>query len=209
MPGEQVAGFEGDERVKAAMTENGTRVACDFVVAGIGIRPTVPSFVGTGPAVSNGLLVDARCRASVPDVFGAGDVANIDHPVFGRIRVEHYNNAEKQGRAVARSMLGSDAAYDYIYSFWSDQFDDKLEYVGYAREWDQFVLRGSIGERRFLGFYLQSGRLLAAVGYNRGGDPELEADSEMAACARLVASHATPPAQKLADDGVDLWSLVP
>ena len=88
--------------------------------------------------------------ASAPDIYAAGDVANHLHPVFGRVRVEHYNNAEKQGRAAARSMLGSSIPYDYIHSFWSDQYEHKLEYVGHATTWDEFVVRGSLQERNSL-----------------------------------------------------------
>jgi len=154
------------------------------------------------------VLVDERCRASQPGVYAAGDVANHLHPLFGRVRVEHYNNAEKQGRAAARSMLGSTDPYDYVHSFWSDQYDHKLEYVGHAAQWDQFVVRGSLEERRLVGFYLRGGQLLAAVGLDRGGDPELDEDSEMAACARLVAQRARPTAAQLADEGLELWSLV-
>jgi 3-phenylpropionate/trans-cinnamate dioxygenase ferredoxin reductase subunit len=204
---EQITAFEGSERVEAAVTANGRRVACDFAVAGVGIEPDVPSFAGSSLALSNGVLVDERCRASDPDVYAAGDVANQLHPIFGRVRVEHYNNAEKQGRAVARSMLGSSAPYDYIHSFWSDQYEHKLEYVGHAVKWDDFLVRGSLGEHKLVGFYLKGRQILAAVGLDRGGDPELEEDSEMAACARLVALRATPAPSELADEGVDLWSL--
>jgi 3-phenylpropionate/trans-cinnamate dioxygenase ferredoxin reductase subunit len=205
---EQVAGFEGSERVEAALTDKGGRVACDFVVAGVGIQPEVPTFVGASVAQSNGVDVDERLRASQPDLYAAGDVANHLHPVFGRVRAEHYNNAEKQGRAAGRSMLGSTDPYDYIHTFWSDQYEHKLEYVGHATDWDQFIIRGSLEERKLVGFYLQDGLLLAAVGLDRGGDPELDKDSEMAACARLVGQRASPTPAELTDENVDLWSLV-
>jgi 3-phenylpropionate/trans-cinnamate dioxygenase ferredoxin reductase subunit len=138
----------------------------------------------------------------------AGDLANILHPLFGRVRVEHYNNAEKQGAAAARSMLGSTAPYDYIYTFWSDQYEHKIEYVGYVTKWDEFVVRGSVEEGKLIGFYLVDGAVLAAVGLDRGGDPELDLDGEMAACGRLVAARARPAPAVLADDRTDLWSLV-
>jgi 3-phenylpropionate/trans-cinnamate dioxygenase ferredoxin reductase subunit len=104
-------------------------------------------------------------------------------------------------------MLGSDAPYDYIHSFWSDQYEHKLEYVGHATEWDQFVVRGSVEDGEFVGFYLQDGQLRAAAGLDRGGDPELDTDSEMAACARLVGLRTRPDPSRLADERVDLWSL--
>jgi 3-phenylpropionate/trans-cinnamate dioxygenase ferredoxin reductase component len=204
----RLTGFEGSDGVEAALTADGRRVGCDFAVVGAGIEPDVPTFVGASVTQSNGVLVDERCRTSDPDTYAAGDVANQAHPLFGRVRVEHYNNGEKQGRAAARSMLGAATPYDYVHSFWSDQYEHSIEYVGHASSSDRLVVRGSLEERRFLGFYLRDGRLQAAVGLDRGGDPEAETDSEMAACARLVAQRATPTADELADEGADLWSLV-
>jgi len=204
LPGDQIAGFEGTERLAAAVTAAGRRITCDFAVAGIGIEPHVP---GVAVAQQNGILADELCRASAPDVYAAGDVANHLHPLFGRIRVEHYNNAEKQGAAAARSMLGSTAPYDYLYTFWSDQYEHKIEYVGHVTKWDEFVVRGSVADRKLIGFYLVDGVVRAAVGLDRGGDPELDLDGEMAACARLVAARARPAPAVLADDRTDLRSL--
>jgi 3-phenylpropionate/trans-cinnamate dioxygenase ferredoxin reductase component len=208
LAGDQVVAFEGTERLEAAVTAAGQRVACDFVVAGIGIVPDLAAVSGSPIAQANGILTDELCRTSVADVYAAGDVANHLHPLFGRVRVEHYNNAEKQGRAAARSMLGSTAAYDYIYSFWSDQYEHKIEYVGHVTHWDDFVVRGSLAEGKLVGFYLVGGVVSAAVGLDRGGDPELDRDSEMAASARLVAARARPDPSALTDEHTDLWSLV-
>ena len=204
LAGDQVAAFEGTERVEAVVTAAGRRIACDFAVAGVGIQPDVPP---VAVEQQNGILVDAQCRTSAADVYAAGDVANIDHPLFGRIRVEHYNNAEKQGAAVARSMLGSTDPYDYLYTFWSDQYEHKIEYAGYVRTWDDFVIRGSLEEAKLVGFYLVDGVVRAVVGLDRGGDPELDTDGEMAAGARLVAARARPAPGVLADEHTDLWSL--
>ena len=204
LPGDQVAAFQGAERLEAVVTGTGRRIACDFAVAGIGIQPDVPA-VPVGQ--DNGILTDELCRASAPDVYAAGDVANHLHPLFGRVRVEHYNNAEKQGRAAARSMLGSTAPYDYLYSFWSDQYEHKIEYVGHADTWDEFVVRGSVADAKLIGLYLVGGVVRAAVGLDRGGDPELDLDGEMAACARLVAAQARPAPGVLADERTDLRAL--
>jgi 3-phenylpropionate/trans-cinnamate dioxygenase ferredoxin reductase subunit len=204
LPGEQVASFEGTGRVEAVVTAAGRRIACDFAVAGVGIEPDIPA---VDVARENGILADELCRASAPDVYVAGDVANQLHPLFGRIRVEHFNNAEKQGAAAARAMLGSTAPYDYLHSFWSDQYEHKIEYVGHAATWDEFVVRGSAEEGRLIGFYLSGGVVLAAAGLDRGGDPELDTDGEMAACARLVSARARPAPAVLADEYTDLWSL--
>jgi 3-phenylpropionate/trans-cinnamate dioxygenase ferredoxin reductase component len=207
LAGEQVAAFEGTERVEAIVTAAGHRVPCDFAVAGIGVEPDIPAVAGSSIAEDNGILVDEQCRTSAADVYAAGDVANHLHPLFGRIRVEHYNNAEKQGAAAARSMLGSTAPYDYVHSFWSDQYEHTIEYVGHVTKWDDFVVRGSLEEGKLVGFYLVDGVVRAAVGLDRGGDPELDRDSEMAACVRLVAERARPARGLLADEHADLWSL--
>jgi 3-phenylpropionate/trans-cinnamate dioxygenase ferredoxin reductase subunit len=207
-PGDQVAAFDGAERLEAVVTSSGKRIACDFAVVGAGITPDVAAVTGSSIAMGNGILADELCRTSAADVYAAGDVANQLHPLFGRVRVEHYNNAEKQGAAAARSMLGSTAPYDYVHSFWSDQYEHKLEYVGHAVKWDDFVVRGSVDEGKLVGFYLLDGLVQAAVGLDRGGDPELDHDSEMAAGARLVALRARPGRGLLADEHVDLWSLV-
>jgi 3-phenylpropionate/trans-cinnamate dioxygenase ferredoxin reductase component len=204
LPEDQVAAFEGTGRLEAVVTGAGHRVACDFAVAGIGIEPEIPDIA---VAQENGILTDEFCRSGAPDVYAAGDVANHLHPLFGRIRVEHYNNAEKQGAAAARSMLGGAAPYDYVHSFWSDQYEHKIEYVGHAASWDEFVVRGSVKQGALIGFYLVDGVVAAAVGVDRGGDPELDLGGEMAACARLVSERARPTSAVLADDRVDLWSL--
>ena len=207
--GDQVTAFEGAERVEAIVSASGHRVACDFAVAGIGIDPEVPAVTGSSIAQQNGILADELCRTSAADVYAAGDMANQLHPLFGRVRVEHFNNAEKQGAAAARSMLGSTAPYEYLHSFWSDQYEHKIEYVGHVTRWDEFVVRGRADEGQLIGFYLVDGVVRAAVGLDRGGDPELDHDGEMAACARLVAVRARPAPGVLADEHTDLWSLAP
>ena len=204
LPGEHVAGFEGAGRVDTVVTASGRRIPCDFAVAGVGIHPEIPE---VAVAQENGILTDGLCQASAPDVYAAGDVANHLHPLFGRVRVEHYNNGEKMGAAAARSMLGATAPYDYLYTFWSEQYEHKIEYVGHASKWDQFVVRGRLAERKLIGFYLVDGVLRAAVSLDRGGDPELDLDGEMAACARLVSAQATPDPAVLEDERTDLWSL--
>jgi 3-phenylpropionate/trans-cinnamate dioxygenase ferredoxin reductase component len=207
LAGAQVAGFEGAQRLEAVVLADGERVACEFAVVGVGIDPEVPAVAGASMAQDNGILVDERCRTSAADIYGAGDVANHLHPILGRVRVEHYNSAGHHGAAAARSMLGSAAPFDYLHNFWSDQYEHTLQYVGHATGWDDFVVRGSVREGRLIGFYLVAGVVRAAVGFDRGGDPEWEPESEMAACARLVARRAHPDRGVLTDERTDLWSL--
>ena len=204
---DQVVRFEGAARVERAVTKIGRRLDCDLAVVAVGIQADVEILKGTEVAVDNGVVVDARCQTNISEIFAAGDVANHLHPLFGRIRVEHYNNAEKQGAAAARSILGSTAGYGYLHTFWSDQYEHKLEYVGHVRRWDEFVVRGSTRNRKLVGFYLAEGVLRAAVGLDRGGDPELDEHGEMAAAGRLIARGARPSPAALADDDQDLDRL--
>ncbi|TMB91057.1 MAG: hypothetical protein E6J45_07410 [Chloroflexi bacterium] len=199
--------FIGDGRVEAVLTSRGARLECDFAVVGAGIEPAVDMLKGSGIAIDNGVIVDARCRTNVEGVFAAGDVANHEHPVFGRVRVEHYNNAERQGRAAARSMLGSGDTYADVHTFWSDQYEHKIEYVGHARRWDQFVVRGTIEQRSFLGFYVEGGHIRAVLGFNRGGDPELDADGDLAAAKLLIHDGKRIAAHVLEDENAPIAEL--
>jgi 3-phenylpropionate/trans-cinnamate dioxygenase ferredoxin reductase subunit len=177
--GDGVDRLEGGERVERVVTQSGRQFECDFVVAGIGIDPEVELLRAAGARISNGVEVDEYCRTSLPDVYAAGDIADHAHPLFGRIRVEHYNNAEKQGRSAAASLVDKGVPYDYVHSFWSDQFDQTVEYVGFATEWDSVTVEGSLPDRDFIVRYLRGGKLLAAAAMGRGGDPESVEPSEL------------------------------
>ena len=187
--GEGVDRLEGGERVERVITKSGRQFECDFVVAGIGIDPEVDLLTAAGARISNGVEVDPYCRTSLPDVYAAGDIADHEHPLFGRIRVEHYNNAEKQGRSAAASLLGQGVPYDYVHSFWSDQFDRTLEYVGFAAEWDSITVEGSLREMDFIVRYIRGGKLLAAAAMGRGGDPEGEEPGELKNIASQIAGY--------------------
>ena len=107
-----VAAFEGSTRVASVITKAGLRLDCDFVVAGIGVEPAVEMLEGSGIHIDNGVVVDAYCETNVSGIYAAGDVANHHHPIFDRqIRVEHWQNAIKQGAAAARNMLGKHVPY--------------------------------------------------------------------------------------------------
>lgn len=203
-----VSAFEGAGRLERLRTKGGRTLECDLVVAGIGIVPNSELLAGAGAAVDNGILVDALCQSSLPGVYAAGDVANHLHPLFGRLRVEHWNNGFQQGRAAARTMLGGTQPYDYLHSFWSDQYEHLLEYVGYATHWDRVVFRGDPGSRKFLGFFLKDGTLRAAMGLNRGGDPEdAKTEGELKLVAKLIRARVPVDPKRLADETRELPSV--
>jgi len=207
---DSVDALEGSGRVARVRTKKGRVLDCDLVVAGIGIVPNAELLGAAGAQVDNGVLVDERCRTTLPDVFAAGDVANHLHPLFGRLRVEHWNNGYQQGAAAARSLLGRGGPYDYVHTFWSDQYEHVIEYVGFAASWDRFVFRGRPESRKFLGFYLKDGVVRAAMGLDRGGDPEdPKGESELKAAVDMVRHRARIDPAKLADESVDLRGLAP
>jgi 3-phenylpropionate/trans-cinnamate dioxygenase ferredoxin reductase component len=196
---DRVAAFEGSGRVATVVTSAGRRVECDFAVVGLGVEPAVELALEAGIDTDNGIVVDSLCRTSAPGVFAAGDVANHDHPLFHRrIRTEHWHNARRQGRAAALSMLGRNNPYDEIHWFWSDQYDQNLQYAGFHTTWDDLVVRGSLEDRRFLAFYLQEGVVQSVVGLNRGTDVR-------ASMAMIRSRHAVDPGH-LRDEEFDLRS---
>jgi 3-phenylpropionate/trans-cinnamate dioxygenase ferredoxin reductase subunit len=195
-----VAAFEGAGRVERVTTGRGRRIECDFVVVGLGTEPVTELLAGTGAEIDNGVVVDEYLRTGVEGIYAAGDVANHYHPVFERhIRVEHWQNALKQGPAAARSMLDEGEPYEEIPWFWSDQYEHNLQYAGFHTEWDELVVRGSMEERNFVAFYRKDERVLAAVAVNRGRD--------LRRSMPLIKAREPVDAAKLCDLGVDLRTL--
>jgi 3-phenylpropionate/trans-cinnamate dioxygenase ferredoxin reductase subunit len=168
--GDGVEAFEGGDRVEAIRCASGRTVHADLVVMGVGVRPNDELAASAGLAVGDGVHVDAGLRTSAEDVFAAGDVAAHLHPLFGRIRVEHWDNALKQGAAAAGAMLGRAAPFDDVHWFWTDQYDHELQVAGVAGSWDDLVVRGSLDDRSFLAFALERGIVRAVAGLDRPKD---------------------------------------
>jgi len=196
---DSVERFEGAGRVEAVVTREGRRIECDFAVVGVGTVPATEVVEGTGIATEGGIAVDATLETGVPGVFAAGDVALHDHPIFGPVRVEHFDNAIKMGEAGARNMLGRREAFDDPHWFWSDQYDANIQVAGIAPSWDDMVIRGSLEERSFAAFLLKDGVLLSTVTVNWPRDARRSMP--------LIGARPDPAA--LRDPEVDLRKLVP
>jgi 3-phenylpropionate/trans-cinnamate dioxygenase ferredoxin reductase subunit len=163
----KVTSFTGRGRVEAVETEDGRRIPAELVVVGIGAEPRTELASAAGLPVESGVLVDANLESSVPGIFAAGDVANAWHPRYGRrLRVEHWDNAKRQGRAAAANMLGEAKAYDRTPYFYSDQYDLGMEYTGHAENWDEVVFRGDPASREFIAFWCSEGRVVAGMNVN-------------------------------------------
>ena len=195
--GAGVAAFEGAGRLEALVTTGGRRIECDLAVVGVGVEPATGVAAGTAVEVRDGIVVDELCRTNVEGIYAAGDIARHHHPVAGRhVRVEHWQNALKQGQAAARSMLGRGTPYEDVHWFWSDQYGHNIQYAGFHGPWDDLVVRGSLEERSFVAFYLEGGRVRAAVALDRGKD--------LRRAMPLVKAGAAVPAGVLRDESVDL-----
>ena len=196
--GTGVEAIEGDGRAERVRTSDGTVLDCTAVLIAVGVAPRTQLAEGVLD-VDNGILVDASLRASADGVFAAGDVANHAHPLFGRLRVEHWGNALEQGPSAARAMLGQDAVYDRVPYFFSDQYDVGMEYAGPSAPGDTVVFRGDPATREFIAFWLRDGRVSAGMNVNVWDVNEH--------LQTLVRSGATVDADRLRDPDVPLDEL--
>jgi 3-phenylpropionate/trans-cinnamate dioxygenase ferredoxin reductase subunit len=163
--GTGVEAIEGAGRAERVRTSDGTILDADAVLLAVGVAPRTALAEGVLD-VDNGIVVDAGLRTSADGVFAAGDVANHHHPLFGRVRVEHWANALEQGPTAARAMLGQDVTYDRVPYFFSDQYDVGMEYAGYSHRGDEVVFRGDRATREFIAFWLRDGRVAAGMNVN-------------------------------------------
>lgn len=199
--GEGVERFEGSGRVEAVIGSSGVRYPADLVVVGVGVVPNVELAEDAGIACDNGIIVDEFCRTSAEKIFAAGDVAKRPDRHSGRsIRIEHFQNAQNQGQAAARSMLGKREPFADVPWFWSDQYDVNLQMLGHTSPDAERVLRGSFDERDFIAIYLEGDRVIAATALNRGKD--------IAAARRLIERRTPVDRERLADDDVPLKDLL-
>lgn len=168
--------FEGaDGRVTRVITRGGLRLDADAVVMGTGAVPdvTLARSAGLQLGRAGGVMVDSRLQTATEGVYAAGDIAEYESVVHRgrRLRIEHWDVAFNQGKTAALNMLGKDQPHDVVPYFFSDLSDWAwLEYVGPATQWDQEVVRGSIDEGNFTIFYLDAGRLAAALTVGRSDD---------------------------------------
>ncbi|HEX6232889.1 MAG TPA: FAD-dependent oxidoreductase [Jiangellaceae bacterium] len=199
--GTRVREIVGDNgRVVAVVTSDGDEIMADTVVVGIGITPRVELAAAAGLTIEDGVAVDAGFRTSEADIYAAGDVAAIEHPlVGGRVRVEHWANALDGGPAAARSMLGQDVSWNKLPYFFTDQYDLGMEYTGHAPpgSYDDVVLRGDVPGRAFQAFWLREGRPIAGMHVNLW-------DDGIAPIEELVKSGRTVDPARLADPDVPL-----
>ena len=196
----KVRGLAADARsgrVRAVLTEDGAEHPADIVIVAVGVAPADELATSAGLECDNGIVVDQHCRTSDATIYAAGDCVNHLSPHYGRrMRLESVDNAFEQGATAALNLLGIPTAHDKVPWFWSDQYDLKLIIVGMCQGYDTVVTRGAAAARSFSACYLRGGELIAIDTINAAKD-------QMAA-RKLIAAHARPRPDKLADGGIAL-----
>ncbi|HEY7196073.1 MAG TPA: FAD/NAD(P)-binding oxidoreductase, partial [Gaiellaceae bacterium] len=155
-----------------ARTKDGETIEGYLAIVGIGVVPNVELAQEAGAEVDNGIVVDERFRASLPDVYAIGDVARYPDPTSGRLRrIEHWSSANAQGGHLGRQLAGAKDAYDELPVFFTQLFDKKFQVIGDPEQAAESVGRGSLADGRFVGFHLtDKGELVGAVVHGESAD---------------------------------------
>jgi len=180
--GREVTAIREEGPALLVQLDDGSELACDLVIVGLGIEPATGFVEGAARAADGGLLV-SESMALAPGVWAAGDIASYREPYGHRdVRIEHWRVAEQQGRAAARAMAGAAEPFAAVPFFWTQHFDLQLSYAGVGRGFDDLVMLGDPETGDFLALYASEGRLLAACGTR---DRELGAFMELMRLGRL------------------------
>jgi 3-phenylpropionate/trans-cinnamate dioxygenase ferredoxin reductase subunit len=175
-------------RVAGVHLSDGSVVAADAVVAGIGVAPRTALAEAAGLTVDDGVVVDAGMRTSHPAVLAAGDAVRMRAAGGGRgERLESYTAAGRQGAVAAATGLGVDDPFDDVPWSWSDQGDASMQSMGVAPAGATEVLVGDADAPVVLSLDA-AGRLLAVCGVTTGpgvARPVRAAAAAIAAGARV------------------------
>jgi len=187
----------GEDRVTGASLSDGTELALDVVIVGIGVAPATGLAEAAGLEIDNGIKTDIRGRTSDPSIWAAGDCVSFPYK-DRRIRLESVQNAIDQAECVAANMLGAERDYAPQPWFWSDQYDCKLQIAGLGTGHDRLVTRG-YGDR--ISFWYYAGDTLLAV------DSMNDARAYMIG-KKLIEMGKSPDPSVIADAGTDLRPLL-
>ncbi len=162
------------------MLANGSTLEADFLVLGVGVRPSLLLASAAGISVEKGVSVDEFLQTNVPGIYAAGDIARWPDPHTGeRIRVEHWVVGERQGQVAARNILGAREKFQAVPFFWSQHYDVTIGYVGHAERWDSTAIDGSLAARDCAVSYRRGERILAVATISRDLDNlRIERDME-------------------------------
>jgi 3-phenylpropionate/trans-cinnamate dioxygenase ferredoxin reductase subunit len=190
---QQVEAITGQSSVEGVKLGGGETLPANMVIVGIGISPCTEPLIEAGAEGGNGVLVDAQCRTSLPDIFAIGDCAAHQNSFADDavIRLESVQNANDMANAVAKTICGEETEYSATPWFWSNQYDLRLQTVGLSAGYDETVLRGDPASNKFSIVYLRQGKVVALDCVNNAQD--------YSHGRRLVEQGVQADAQELAD----------
>ncbi len=169
--------FEGEGRVAKVVTRTGLELDAEAVVIGAGVSPDIQLAQRAGLEIGErgGVRCSSRLQSTAPGVFAAGDICEYDSPMHGgHVRIEHWDVAFNHGKTAALNMLGGETPHEVVPYFYSVLGDwGELEYVGPAYAWDEEIVRGSMRDGEFTNWYLQDGRVVAALTWGRSDDLDI------------------------------------
>ncbi len=126
--------IKGNDRGEAiaVITNHGEEIKCGLVGLTAGVHPNVHWLKGTDLEIEKGILVNAQLQTNLPDVYAAGDCAQMRDPNPGRRPIEAvWYVGRMMGETVAHNICGGQIPYDPGIWFNSAKFMD-LEYQVYG-----------------------------------------------------------------------------
>ena len=195
-----VSRLSGSGRVEQVVLDDGTVLAADVVVVGVGMVPRTELADRLDLKVNGGIVVDAQARTTNPSVFAAGDVTVQPSWRGDRlVRYESFQNAQEQAAVAAAAMLGEESPSREAPWFWSDQFDMNIQTAGDLGRSDEVVLRGDRDALSFAAFHVRGNRVAGVFAVNRG--------KEVRAGMKLMEGDIPVETDDLLDESVDLRRL--
>jgi 3-phenylpropionate/trans-cinnamate dioxygenase ferredoxin reductase subunit len=193
-----VAGFDGEDgHVTGVRLADGSVIACDVALVGVGAHPNVELAQDAGLESAGGIVVDIEARTADPFVFAVGDVTHRPLPLYDRqFRLESVPNALEQAKQAAAAIAGRPMPPHEIPWFWSDQYDLKLQIAGLPFDADRQIVRGDVAAAKFAVFHLK-GDLVQAV-------EAVNAPPEFMAGKQLIAKRTPVSLEKLADPTISM-----
>ena len=191
LTGLTVERFAGSDKVEGAVLGDGRVLACDLAVVATGVEPNCAFLASSGIATEDGVLVDECLQSSDPDVYAAGDVANFHDAVLcARRRVEHWDNAARQGRLAARNMRGARMPYREVSIFYGDVFDVPYNFLGDPSRSLEVIERGEFPQRPYSLLFMKHHVLQAMFSIGAPADEAIAAEEMIRHRRNLAVSSA-------------------
>ena len=193
------------ENYKILLSDN-SELESDFIIAGIGSKPSVSIFENTNLKLDNGIVTNEFCETSINDVYAAGDVSNFYHPLYKEhIRLESYQHAQNHGICAGKNISGIKTEYSSIPWMWSDQFNLNLQLAGICENFDEIVKRGKDVNNGIIYFFLKNQSIKGACGLGIAG----KIGRDIRISTKLSEKNVVVDKAILADESLKLNNLIP